>query len=312
MQLLVTRAGFLTTIQDLGRKGARQFGVSAGGALDPHALRVANLLVGNDPGAAALESTLVGTTLVFARDVVVAVTGAGCETVLDGALAPFGEAFRVPSGATLRVGRAITGVRSYLALGGGIDLPPVLGSRSTHVAAQIGGLAGRRLVAGDILPVGVGAGAVGLRRLRPGAFPASSDPVVMRAVPGPHAEAFSPRGIEAFYGETFTVSPRSDRTGVRLEGVRVEHAGSAEIDPEGVVTGAVQIPGDGTPIVLGPDRPVTGGYATIAVVIAADLPLLAQARPGATIRFVRVTVDEARDAFRGLERSLATAFEDVP
>lgn len=311
MTIHVHAPGALTTVQDLGRPGWGSAGVAPSGAMDAFALRAANLLVGNDADAAGLEITITGPELVFMDAAVVALAGAPFDVALDGTPAPRGESIRVSSGGRLVIGRATIGARGYLAVRGGIDVPLILGSRSTHVAAGLGGKLGRALTTGDPLNVGRSQNDQPLRRLGTDALTPIAPEQIVRVVPGPQEDSFTQRGIDSFFTSPFRVSPRSDRTGVRLEGESIEHAGPADLDPEAVVTGAIQMPGDGQPIVLGPDRPATGGYVKIASVIAADLPLIAQARPGDTLRFVRATVEEARQAWRDRERAVAEGIEDI-
>ena len=311
MSARVVRPGASTTVQDLGRPGFGAAGVPPSGAMDELSFRAANLLAGNDEGAAALEITLVGPELVFSDEHVCALAGAPAEARVDGEVVPSGRSFVMPMGATLSIGTARTGVRCYLAVAGGIDVPAVLASRSTFVTAGFGGLHGRALKAGDVLPVGPVKSPRGRRALGPGALPAPAREAILRVVRGPQEDAFSGAGIDAFYASPYRVSSRSDRAGVRLEGAPIELTGAADLDPEGVVTGSVQVPADGMPIVLGPDRPATGGYVKVATVIAADLPVLAQARPGDTLRFVAVDVEDARSARRERLRALHDGIEEL-
>jgi antagonist of KipI len=304
----VVEPGAFTTVQDLGRPGHAGAGVPPSGAMDAIALRAANLLVGNPEDAAALEITMSGPLLTFETDGVLALAGAPFAALLDGEPVPFGASFAVAADSTLRVERPSHGMRAYLAVRGGIAVPPVLDASSTLVSAGIGGWQGRALASGDYLRAGSAADAP-MRRLAGGALPVDHGPV--RVVPGPQTDAFTPYGLKVFFGEEFTVSPRSDRAGVRLQGTPIIHTGQADLDPEGVVTGAVQVPGDGMPIVLGPDRPVTGGYVKIATVITADLSIIAQARPGDALRFAEVDVETARAAWRDREEELAGSIEDV-
>jgi antagonist of KipI len=308
MTIRVVAPGAFTTVQDLGRSGFASAGVPPSGAMDAPALRAANLLAGNDEGAAGLEITLLGPTLHFEADATVALAGATVTADLDGTPVPTLETFRIAQGSTLRLPQCSRGVRAYLAIRGGIDVPEVLGSRSTLASAGLGGLDGRALKEGDALRIGVSHDVARLRRMRTAAD--GREPVV-RVLPGPQLEAFTDKGRAHFFDQEFRVSPSSDRVGVRLEGDAIELVGSADIDPEGVVTGAIQVPGDGHPILLGPDRPVTGGYAKIATVIAADLGLIAQARPGDSLRFVEVTLDDARAARRERESALVQSIEDI-
>lgn len=297
----VLAPGALTTVQDLGRPGYGALGVPPAGAMDPWELRAANLLAGNPQDAAGLECTLSGPTLRFQADAVIALCGARFDATLDGEAALHGEAFYVREGQTLAIGRARDGTRCYLAVRGGIDVEPVLGSRSTDVASGIGP---PPLRGGDVLRAGRG-GDARLRRLRTGVRTGAS----MRAVPGPQEALFPSDARGAFWSGEFRVSPRSDRTGVRLEGIPI--AGGADLLPEGTAHGTVQVPAGGEPIVLGPERPITGGYTKIATVITADMSLIAQARPGDVVRLRRVSIEEARAAWLERERALLEAIEEI-
>jgi len=307
MSIRVVEPGAFTTVQDLGRPGLRSAGVPASGAMDIPAMRLANRLVGNDDGAAVLEVTMIGPRLVFEEAAVVALTGAGFEVDDTAGRAGANAAFPVTAGATLRIGRAAQGVRGYLAVRGGIDVPPVLGSRSTLVSAGIGGVRGAALKAGDYLRVGPARADHRLFHVR--MLPVR-DGGLVRALPGPQHDGFERSATDTFWSQVFRVSTRSDRSGVRLEGDALALAGPTDVDPEGVVCGSVQITGDGLPVVLGPDGPATGGYAKIATVITADLPVIAQARPGDTLRFVQVDLERAREALRDSKRALEEALEE--
>jgi biotin-dependent carboxylase-like uncharacterized protein len=298
MTLVVVEPGAATTVLDLGRSGFRAFGVPSSGAFDPFALRAANRLVGNSDGAGALEITLSGPTLSFESDQFVALVGAPFDIELDGAPAPRNASFGVRARQTLRIGRTSHGLRAYLAIAGGVEGTVLLGTPAP------------RLVAGDLLSPGPSVAPPVPRRLRGGPLAPDSGDATLRVVSGEDL-AFTPATRDAFLASVWTVSPRSDRAGVRLDGEPLEHAGAADVDPEGVVPGAVQVPGDGRPIVLGPDGPVTGGYVTIATVIAADVSLLGQARPGDTLRFAGVTVEQGRRVWRELEEALEHGIEDI-
>lgn len=325
----VLSPGLATTVQDLGRPGWRAWGVPAGGAADGLALRIANLLVGNPQGAAALELTLMGPTLEFCCESVVALCGASFEAWLDGeALEPM-RPYYAPRGAVLAVRRASAGCRGVLAVAGGVAVPAVLGSRSTYVRARLGGLAGRPLAADDLLPLGpLPAGAERLlARLRqrsrsgqgPGRAPfaaasslcpavprqGSGQPAVLRALPGREADRFAPEAAGRFWNEPYTVRPEADRMGARLSGPPLPLAAPASMVSEAVAPGVVQVPPDGQPIVLLPDCGTTGGYPRIAHVAAADLPVLAQLQPGSTLLFRRITPLEAEQLVLERERQLA-------
>lgn len=327
MSLRVLHPGLLTTVQDLGRSGHQREGIPVSGAMDPFALRVANLLVGNGDDAAALELTLTGPTITFERPALVALTGAELEATVDSQHVPMWRPIRVPGGATLTCGAVRRGCRAYLAVAGGIDVPPVLGSRSTYLRAGIGGHLGRALRRGDVLPCGEpselamriatafarddrslaiapwGAGST-LRATYGGA------PVV-RLLPGAHAAALTPASRERLHGAEFRVAPQSDRMGYRLEGAPLELAEPLELLSEPVTFGTVQLPPGGNPIILMADRQTTGGYPRVGEVAAVDLPLLAQVKPGDRVRFRAISLDEAQALYLAREQELAQARQAI-
>jgi biotin-dependent carboxylase-like uncharacterized protein len=276
--LEVIRAGALTTVQDLGRPGWAHLGVPRSGALDAPALRRANRLVGNPSSAAGLEITLTGCVLRSRSERMVAVTGAVGDITVDGVAVPHGGPVLVPASSVLSVGRARRGVRSYLAVSGGIAVPPVLGSRSTDV---LSGLGPAPLVDRMVLPLGVVSGSSTVDA----ATPSWEAPVSLGLRLGPRADWFTPAAIETLCGSPYTVSPMSNRIGARLAGAALTRAIAGELPSEGIVLGAVQVPPDGQPLVFLADHPTTGGYPVIGVVDAVDLPALAQARPGTTVLF---------------------------
>ena len=289
----VLSPGLLTSVQDLGRPGLGAFGVPSGGAADAHALRLGNLLLGNDEGAAALEATLAGPALLFEEEAFVLVAGAPFAATLDGkALVPW-TAVEVPAGGKLVLGRVTSGARAYVCVRGGIDVPPILGSRSTDVATGFGGFSGRAVATGDFLPVGRATAPPRGRRVNAAAARWSGPRRLLRVTPGPQEEWFAPEAVAAFLSRPFRVSASSSRTGVRLEGEPLA-APDRSLVTEGVVVGAVQVPAGGLPIVLLVEHPTTGGYPKIANVISTDLSALAQLRPGDEVRFARVSLEEAR------------------
>jgi biotin-dependent carboxylase-like uncharacterized protein len=311
----VSSPGLLSTVQDAGRPGYRAFGMPVAGAMDLRAFAIANLLAGNPPGAAALEMTLLGGTFRFERDAYVAIAGADMRPKLEGAPVAGWSAFRVRAGSVLAFASAMEGCRTYLAVRGGIDVPLVLGSRSTYVRAGVGGLAGRALVRGDALPIGAAAAANPLRN-RNVAFelvPRHHAESRLRVLLGPQDDRFSPEGVNTFLESRYTVTNRNDRMGYSLEGPLIRHAAGPDILSDGLLPGAVQVPGSGMPIVLTADCQTTGGYAKIASVIGPDLPKLAQARRGDAVRFVRCTMEEAVAACRGERarlQAIAARLED--
>jgi len=307
--LTVLRPGALTTVQDLGRPGYGAAGVPRGGAADPWAARLANRLVGNDDGAALLELTLGGPTLRFDAATLAALAGDSFDVAVDGIALASHEPIRIAAGAELAIGRARGGVRAWLAIAGGIDLPLVLGSRGTDLVGGFGGHGGRALRAGDRLQLFPSKENVPRPRRRE-RVPADSSPGgerVLRLLPGPDEGLLARSAGDPLVDTIFTVSPHSDRRGVRLLGASVPLAPHAPLRSQGTLPGAVQIPPSGEPIVLGVDAPVTGGYPWVAQVIAADVGRLGRLAPGAPVRFARVDFDAAERAWADRWRELAAA-----
>ena len=288
----ILSAGCCDLVMDLGRFGQAASGVPLGGAADAAALACANGLVGNIQEAAGLEILLAGPRLRFPRGALVALTGAHFEARRDsGADVVWHETMVMRPGETLSLGRALAGCRCWLAVRGGIDVPEVLGSRSTFLPGGWGGYHGRPLAAGDALWLGSTARPVRLMCTEPA--PASGP--LLRVLPGPQLAGFSDSGLLACFTGAYHVAPSSDRRGLRLTGPRIDYTGGA-IASQPVVPGAVQIPPDGQPIILGWDGPVTGGYPVVATVIEADLARLAQLKPGDAVRLTTVSLADARTA----------------
>jgi biotin-dependent carboxylase-like uncharacterized protein len=310
--LAVVDPGLLTTVQDLGRPGHGRVGIPPSGPLDRPALVLANRLVGNPDGAAALELTLKGPRLEVHRPGVVAVTGADMGFTVNGGPAPAWAAVEVRAGDVLGFRMASAGCRAYLALAGGVDVPTVLGSRATYLRGRLGGLEGRALRKGDLLPGGSPAhppARVTGRAVPPAARPAYPAEVECRVVPGPQADRFTPAGWAAFLGGPYTVTPQADRMGYRLEGPRIEHARGHDIVSDGIPLGGIQVPGEGQPIVLLVDRQTTGGYTKIATVFSGDVARIGQTRPGHRVRFRQVSLPEAHAALAEEARWLEAALE---
>jgi biotin-dependent carboxylase-like uncharacterized protein len=291
--IVVIKPGFLDMVMDWGRPGFRVQGVPEGGAADLPSLVHANRLVGNPDHAAGLEMTLRGPVLRFPDGAKVAFAGADMGVQGDGVpLAPACLHVLAP-GATLHVGVARSGMRAYLAVAGGIDVPVILGSRSTFLPGGWGGWQGRALKTGDQLPVGAEAGQAWDRL--PGRSSRSSS--VLRVVAGPQMGGFSDVALTSFLQKSFVVQSDSNRVGIRLFGPVLEYA-KGELASQAVLPGAVQVPPGGQPIILGWDGPVTGGYPVIAGVITADLPNLAQLKPGDAVRFQAVSLEHAQSAWQ--------------
>jgi KipI family sensor histidine kinase inhibitor len=295
----VLDGGLMTTVQDLGRFGHRRFGIAWAGAMDAPALRAANLLLGNEEGAAGLECTAMGPALLFLAPTRLAVTGGDLGPVLHrDDLGPW----PLPAGAAVlaRAGNRLvftgrrTGCRAYVALSGGIDVPLVLGSRATDMAAAFGGHQGRALRVGDRLALGTSRAE--RDRVAP-IPPPQPGPPTLRVVLGPQDDHFTPASVAAFLSGEYAVTAASDRVGCRLDGPLLRHIRGGEIPSDGLVPGCVQVPPDGRPIVTMADGPTTGGYPKVATVIGPDLPVLAQVVGGeGHVRFSAVTVDEAQRA----------------
>ncbi|MBI5768567.1 MAG: biotin-dependent carboxyltransferase [Verrucomicrobia bacterium] len=302
MDVNVTRAGMLTTVQDLGRRGFRAIGVPLSGAVDAFALRVANLLVGNAENTAGLECTLVGPELIFTRDTLVALGGA------DFAGLPLWQPSVWRAGETLRLDAARRGCRGYLAVAGGLSVPGVLGSGSTFLRAQFGGTQGRALKDGDVLSAREFARHVaGHWHVDERILPAYSAAPTVRVVAGAQAAEYG----GALFEGVFKVSAQSDRMGVRLGGAPLARNGNAELGSATVLPGTIQVPPDGNPIILMADAQTIGGYPQAAHVIGVDLPLVAQLRPGDTVCFREVSLAEAHDAARARERAIGMLREGL-
>lgn len=299
----VLDGGLLTTVQDLGRYGYQRYGVPVSGALDLLSMRAANRLVENAGNAACLELTLVGPRLAFLSPATIAVTGADLGARLDDQPLACWESVTVAAGAVLSFAGPQDGMRAYLAIAGGIDVPEVLGSRSTYTRSKLGGIEGRALRKGDIVEVSGARPTLSGTRLH---LPASVRPAygrehVLRVVLGPQDDRFTENGIRTFLSSPYTVTPQSDRMGYRLAGPTIEHARGPDIVSDGTPFGAVQVAGDGVPIVLLADRGTAGGYTKIATVIGADIPRLAQATPGDQVRFTAVGIESAQQAAKEQE-----------
>ena len=276
----MVRAGLRTTIQDLGRAGLAHVGVSRAGALDAASLRLANRLVGNPEDAAGLEATLGGCVLRPSHAMTLAVTGARCSLSIDGRACEWGLPVDVPAAATVTVGPASAGLRAYIAVGGGVVVPPVLGSRSTDTLSGIGPAP---ILDGDLLPVGPPVGPPPGVDVAPYALPPTD--MTVRVWVGPRDNWFTPGAVQTFCTSTYTISALTDRVAARLVGPPLTRALTDELPSEGLVLGAVQVPTDGQPLIFLADHPTTGGYPVVAVVDPDDLDQIAQARPGTPLRF---------------------------
>lgn len=298
--------GLLTTVQDLGRPGFGPIGVSASGAADPTALRIANRLVGNPENAAGLEMTLQGGHFLFPEGGMIALGGAdfagSCEDV---GLAPW-TSYEVGRGQVVRCGRSKGSARCYLSVRGGIGVPMILGSASTDVVAGLGGVEGRPLRRDDVLEIGAIPAANPHRTLHPDLWTLLRPRELFRVTGGPQAGWFTGESVATFYSSVYSVSAEANRMGLRLEGPALATTIATEMISEGVSLGCIQVPANGQPVILFVEQQTTGGYPKIANVIAADLPALGQLKPGDRIRFRQVDLREARELLYIQERWIAS------
>lgn len=292
--LRVEAPGLLTTVQDGGRWGHQRDGMVVAGAMDPFAASVANSLAGNLRGAAVLEITVLGPALRALADVRLALCGGDLSPSVEGQPVLMWKTFTLREDQTLVFGRRRSGARAYLAVSGGFSVPMVLGSRATFLRGHLGGFAGRRLEADDVLEGSPQHLTPAERGLRPADVPDYALPAVLRVLPGPHLSASPDTGRDPFFSATYTLSPQSDRQGYRLNGPAAARADRADILSEAMPVGGVQVPPDGQPILLMADRQTTGGYPLIGVVIAADLPRAAQLAPGDPVCFQAIELAEAQ------------------
>jgi biotin-dependent carboxylase-like uncharacterized protein len=305
--ILVQEAGPLTTVQDLGRAGHLRVGIPPSGPVDREAFVLANRLVGNPDGAAGLECTLMGPRLEFADARWVAVTGADVPVILDGAEMPRWASFPVSPGGVLKLGAARAGVRAYLAVSGGVDTPPVLGSRATYLRGALGGLSGRAIRKGDLLPLGAPAGGAVERRVRAERIPSYGGEPEIATILGPQADRFTPGGIAALFEGAYEMLPQSDRMGARFKGPRIEHTRGHDIISDGIALGAIQVIGDGQPIVLLVDRQTAGGYTKIGAVCSYEIGRIGQIKPGQKLRFKQIEMSDAHAVLAARRAALESA-----
>lgn len=293
----VKKPGFFTTVQDMGRHGFLKYGVPISGAMDDFSLRLANMLVGNNLGDACLEITMLGPELEALHDTQIAVAGGDISVQINEQDAQMWQTLRVETGDVVSLGKIQAGCRSYLSVRGGVNVPMVLGSRSTYVRCEIGGIQGRQLKAGDDIE--------GFDALQPLGFPLSmlrdfipdfGAEVNVRVVLGPQLESFTEKGIETFLSHPYMVTTEADRMGYRLEGPAIEREELVDTISDAILPGAIQIPANGKPIITMQDAQTTGGYPKIAAAISSDMHILGQAKPNNWVRFQRTTLSDAHRA----------------
>ena len=304
MGIRVLKAGMLTTVQDLGRTGYQSQGFSVAGAMDVRSFKIANLLLDNPENEAVLEFTLIGPTLQFTSETIIAITGGDFTPTLNGEPVPSYEAVYVNRGDILKLGSARTGSRGYIAFSSYLDIPVVMGSRCTNLKSQIGGFKGRKLKDEDYIGFRIKRRYLPYflsRKLKPDDFSAESE--TLRVVFGPQDDHFSRQGIETFLTEEYTVTSDFDRMGCRLEGPFIAPKDTTDMISDGIAYGSVQVPSHGKPIVLLSDRQTTGGYPKLATVASVDIPKLVQRKTDHRIHFTAISVEEAQKLYREEEKA---------
>ena len=307
MSITVLNPGLMTTVQDQGRIGYQQFGVSVSGVMDPRSAALANILVGNDEKEAVLECTMMGPHLQFNQANCIAITGGDLMPTLDGKPIPNYTAVKVEAGQVLKFTMPKTGCRAFIAFAGGLDIPEVMGSRSTYMKAKIGGMEGRKLQKDDV--IGFRAAKAELKNMNFRSMASEFVPrkeYTIRVVLGPQDDYFTDAGIQTFLSQVYTVTAEFDRMGCRLEGEAIAHKEGGDIISDGIAFGAIQVPSSGQPIIMLGDRQTTGGYTKIANVISADFRILAQLKQGDKVRFEKVSVKAAQDALLTQRAALKT------
>lgn len=297
MGIKFANGGFLTTIQDAGRIGYQEAGVPVTGVMDIRSFKMANILVGNDDSQAVMEVTLMGPMAEFTSDNIIAVTGGNLGPKINGKDIPMYQAFPVKRGDNLSFMGIKGGSRAYVAFAGGLDLPLVMGSHSTHLKSKLGGYEGRKLGAGDeieFLAPKTNLLNLPKRKVDQEQFQCSCE---LRVVMGPQDDCFTDKGIETFLGGEYALTNEADRMGLRFEGAVIEHKDGGDIITDGIGFGAVQVPSHGQPIIMMADHQTTGGYTKIASVISVDLPKAAQLNPGNKVHFKKVSIEEAQDLY---------------
>ena len=306
----ILEPGPLTTVQDRGRVGQLRRAIPPSGPVDHRSFAIANRLVGNDDGAAALECTLMGPRFEAQAPCAIAVTGAAMPVTVNGAEASGWTTITLRAGDVVKLGAARAGVRSYVAFAGGIDVPLVLGSRATYVRGRLGGLHGRALRRDDTLPLGPPRGTIRHRIVDRALMREFANEPEIRVVMGPQSDRFTDEGVAAFLGGPYEMLPQSDRMGARLRGARIQHTRGHDIISDGIPLGGIQVPGDGQPIILLVDRQSTGGYTKVATVCSFDIARVGQVKPGQRVTFRAVDVAEAHRLLREDTASLALAVRE--
>ena len=309
--ITIESAGLLSTIQDAGRYGYQRYGMPVSGAMDLYSLQLANLLVGNLPGEACIEATFTGPSIRFGSSAKIAVCGADMQPYVNEQQVHNYSVIEVKSGDLLHFDGLRSGCRAYLAFAGGINIPLVMGSKSTNMRAGIGGFNGRALKNRDVLEFGHSYGKLQIYAIPDELLVNYDSEEPLRIIPGPEIKMFGFDAIQNLLTTSYAVTPQSDRMGYRLQGEPLKHAeGNADIISSGIPMGTIQVPGNGQPIIMMADRQTTGGYARMAVVASVDLTRIAQLKPGNNIRFCEIRVEEAQHLFAKRQIMLKTLFSE--
>ncbi len=306
-QFKIAKAGLMTTVQDLGRYGYQQYGVSVSGAMDQVAAKLANILVGNDENEGLLEATMIGPEMEFLQPTAIAITGGDLQAHINNKPISLNKSIAVNSGDYLSFKGVKKGCRTYIGFAGGIDVPIVMGSKSTFLRAQMGGYEGRALKAGDIVNTGIRLSDFSEWQLPEDFYDYGGETVEVRVVLGPQDDAFTEEGINTLFNSVYGVSNNCDRMGYTLEGNVIQHKYKADIISDGIAMGAIQVPSKGNPIIMMADRQTTGGYTKIGNVITADLPKIAQSKPGDKIIFIKSSLQEAHTLIKELDEKIEAA-----
>lgn len=312
MGMKIEDGGILTSIQDGGRFGFEQFGVSPSGPMDERSMHIGNILVDNPIGESCLETTVMGPTIRFEESAVLAVTGADCSPTVNGKAVPMYRAFSVKAGDVVKLGMVKAGCRSYLAIAGGIKVPVLMNSKCTMVGKNFGGYEGRKLQKGDVLELEKH---LSVLPNMPARFTTANTYTakehLLRVIMGPQDDMFTEKGIESFLTGSYKVGQEFDRQGYRLEGPVIEHQVDGNIISDGIVTGSIQVPTAGQPIIMLAEHQTVGGYTKIATVISVDLPVIGQCKAGDVIRFQAVSVEEAEKLYTAYYEELEALKQKV-
>lgn len=292
-KMKILNPGLLSTIQDGGRFGYQQYGMPVAGAMDLHSLQLANWCVGNRGNEACIEATILGPSIQFQSNTYIAISGAKIQPLLNDEPVDMNSSIKVSAEDVLTFGNIQSGCRVYIAIAGGFHLPDLMDSKSTYLRGKLGGFEGRALKPGDELDIADTDKHL-MRTVPEELIPEYSNYTEIRVTAGAEVKRFTMNGIKTFLCSVYTVSPQSDRMGYRLSGEKIEHANGADIISSGIVTGAIQVPGHGEPIIMMSDHQTVGGYTKVAQVISVDLPLLGQMKPGDKIKFKEVSLDTAQ------------------